>query len=113
MSELLKLKSIKFPWSFPIDIMHSYFENVAPQMFKHWAQKFFKDLSETNDYELSKVQWENIGRQLYKMKTDMPSEIGRPPRDIYKHHNGFKAVEWRNWITLFSLPLLQQYFNER
>ena len=31
-----------------------------------------------------------------KMKTDMPSDIGRPPRNIYKYHNGFKAVEWRN-----------------
>lgn len=84
MSELLKLKSIRFPWSFPIDIMHLYFENIAPHMFGHWSRTFFKDLSETNNYELSKAQWENIGKQLHKMKSDMPSEIGRPPRDIYK-----------------------------
>jgi hypothetical protein len=47
------------------------------------------------------------------LKNEMSSEIGRSPRDIFKHHSGFKAVEWKNWITLFSLPLLRQYFMER
>jgi len=42
----------------------------------------------------------------------MPAEIGRPPRDIFKYHNGYKAVEWRNWIILFSLPLLKAYLDK-
>ncbi|GET66786.1 hypothetical protein GLOIN_2v1644898 [Rhizophagus irregularis DAOM 181602=DAOM 197198] len=62
------------------------------------------------DYELSKSQWESIGIQMEKVKKDMPIEIGRPPRDIFKYHNGYKAVEWRNWIILFSLPLLKVKF---
>ncbi|CAB5099842.1 unnamed protein product [Rhizophagus irregularis] len=33
-SILFELSSIKFPRSFPIDIMHLFFENIAPQMFK-------------------------------------------------------------------------------
>ncbi|UZO27063.1 uncharacterized protein OCT59_019272 [Rhizophagus irregularis] len=37
----------------------------------------------------------------------MPSDIGHPPRNIIKHSAGFKAVEWANWIILFSLPLLK------
>ena len=55
-SELLKLKTILFPWSFPTDIMHLFFKNVAPQMFKHWSGKFFNNLLSYNDYELSKSQ---------------------------------------------------------
>ncbi|CAB4494592.1 unnamed protein product [Rhizophagus irregularis] len=43
----------------------------------------------------------------------MPIEIGRPPCDIFKYHNGYKAVEWRNWIILFSLPLLKVYLDKR
>jgi len=43
----------------------------------------------------------------------MPIDIGRPPRNIFKYHNGFKAVEWRNWIILFSLPLLKEYLDKR
>ncbi|PKC52968.1 hypothetical protein RhiirA1_447330, partial [Rhizophagus irregularis] len=43
----------------------------------------------------------------------MPNEIGRPSQDILKYHNGYKAVEWRNWIILFSLPLLRKYLDKR
>jgi hypothetical protein len=72
-----------------------------------------KNLLFSNDYELSKSQWESIGVQMEKIKKDMPIKIGRPPRDIFKYHNGYKAVEWRNWIILFSLPLLKVYLDKR
>lgn len=93
--------------------MHLFFENAAPQMFSHWSGKFFKNNLSSNDYELSKSQWESIGVQMEEIKKNMPIEIGRPPRDIFKYHNGYKAVEWRNWIILFSLPLLMTYLNNR
>ena len=50
---------------------------------------------------------------MNSFKNKIPSNIGRSPRNIFKYHNNFKAVEWRNWITLFSLPLLKQYLLER
>ncbi|GET57180.1 transposase domain-containing protein [Rhizophagus irregularis DAOM 181602=DAOM 197198] len=101
-SELLKLQTLLFPWSFPTDIMHLFFENVVPSMYAHWSGKFFyNNLLLSSDYELSKLQWKSIGIQMEKVKKDMPIEIGRPPRDIFKYHNGYKAVEWRNWIILF------------
>ena len=50
---------------------------------------------------------------MVSFKNEMLADIGHPLRDILKHHNGFKAVEWRNWITLFSLPLLKQYLTKR
>jgi hypothetical protein len=93
--------------------MHLFFENVAPQMFKHWSGKFFNNLLSYNDYELSKSQWETIGTKIEKIKRDMPTDIRHPLRDIFKYHNGYKAVEWRNWIILFSLPLLGAYFDKR
>jgi hypothetical protein len=41
-------------------------------------------------------------------RKQMPLEFGRPLRNIQKHYNGFKAVEWSNWITMYSLPFLNQ-----
>ncbi len=105
---------MKFPWSFPIDIMHLFFENVAPLMFTHWSQKFFKnDINGSNIYEINNNIWEEIGNKMKAISRDMSLDIGRPPRNIYKHHAGFKAVEWRNWITLFSLPLLNGKLDKR
>ncbi|GBC01029.1 hypothetical protein RclHR1_40380001 [Rhizophagus clarus] len=42
-SILFELKSIKFPQSFPIDIMHLFIENISINMFKHWNEAYFKD----------------------------------------------------------------------
>jgi hypothetical protein len=93
--------------------MHLFFENVTPQMYAHWTGQYFKGVSFNDDYELSKSQWESIGAKMEIIKKDMPAEIDRPPRDIFKYHNGYKAVEWRNWIILFSLPLLKAYLDKR
>ena len=57
--------------------------------------------------------WIEIGEIMEQNKKNMPSDIGRPPRNINKHSSGFKAVEWGNWITLFSLPLLRGRLNKR
>ncbi|RIA86247.1 hypothetical protein C1645_829538 [Glomus cerebriforme] len=42
----------------------------------------------------------------------MPIKIGHPSCDIFKYYNNYKAVEWRNWIILFSLPLLKTYLDK-
>ena len=39
----------------------------------------------------------------------IPTALGRPPRNITLHHRGYKAEEWANWITLYSVPLLKTY----
>ncbi|CAI2198777.1 10224_t:CDS:1, partial [Funneliformis geosporum] len=51
---------------------------------------------------------EEIENKIKEISKNMPLDIGRLLRNIYKHYTGFKAVEWRNWVTLFSLPLLNE-----
>src|SRR6266542_2414526 len=46
-------------------------------------------------------------------KKSVPLEFGRPPRCIFKHHAGYKAEEWANWITLYSVPLLKYYMQNK
>jgi hypothetical protein len=113
-SILSELKSIKFPRSFPIDIMHLFFENVAPQMFKLWSARFFKDENlNATPFTVSKIFWEEISKQMQNNKKNMPLEFGRPPRNILKHCAGYKAEEWANWITLYSVPLLKTYLPDK
>ena len=64
-SILFELKSIEFPTSFPIDIMHGLFENIAPAMLRHWSGTFFKkDIS--SEYVLSNSIWKEIGNIMEK-----------------------------------------------
>ena len=116
MSILFELESIDFPRSFPIDIIHLFFKNVAPQMFKLWSNQFFKEDSLNNlsfPFILPKSSWEEIGQIMKKNKKNIPLEFGRPPRCIFKHHAGYKAEEWANWIILYSVPLLKHYMQNK
>ena len=86
--------------------MHLMFENVAIYMFKHWIGKFFN--GENNSlYVLNMTIWNEIGKLMHKARKTFPSYLGRPPRNIVLHHNGYKAEEWAAWITIYSLPLLK------
>ncbi len=94
-SILAELQTIKFPKSFPINIMHLFFENIAIYMFKRWSGNFYKRIDTNNDPSvLSKNTWKEIGEFMHINRKQMPLEFGRPLRNIQKHYNGFKAAEW-------------------
>jgi hypothetical protein len=77
-------------------------------MLRHWMGSFFKDSTLNNQpYLLSNKQWNEIGADMDVIKKSIPVDFGRPPRNIFHHHNGYKAEEWSSWITLYSLPLLK------
>ncbi len=50
---------------------------------------------------------------MEKIRKDMPVEIGHSSRNMFKYYNDYKTVEWRNWIILFSLPLLKAHLDKR
>ena len=79
-SILFELSSINFPRSFPVDIMHLFFENIASQMFKLWSAHFFKDddLNQTS-FIISKSSWNSISTLMQNNKKQIPLIFGRPP----------------------------------
>ncbi|CAG8850794.1 14828_t:CDS:2, partial [Gigaspora margarita] len=97
-SVLFELYSISFPASFPIDIMHSLFENTAQHMFRHFNSKFFSNKKLNNaEYKITTNHWNEIGRIVEFNRKMMPSEFGRPPINIQKYYNSLKAEDWYNW----------------
>ncbi|KAL1914108.1 uncharacterized protein VTP21DRAFT_1110, partial [Calcarisporiella thermophila] len=112
---LLELRTTSIPWSFPIDIMHLFFENVAPLMYAHWTGEFpFTGAVDINtDHVLPTFVWEQIGAAMNECQKSIPSDFGRPPRDIYKFNKGFKAEEWKSWVALYSLVFLKEYMPPR
>src|SRR6266508_1265122 len=110
---LFELQSIEFPRSFPIDIMHLFFENVASHMFKLWSNQFFKDNSNILSFILPKSSWKEIGQKMNENKKNILLEFGRLPRNIFKYHAGYKAEEWANCIILYSIPLLKSHLQDK
>ena len=89
--------------------MHLFFENIAPQMFKLWSARFFKDNDlNATPFIIPKTSWDAIGMLMQNNKKNMPLTFGRPPRNIFKHNAGYKAEEWANWITLYSVSLIKK-----
>lgn len=69
--------------------------------------KFSPDFGEHPRYVLSDDDWADIGAEMSAATATVPVDMGRRPRDISKHHAGFKATEWGNWLMLFLVPLLK------
>ena len=70
-------------------------------------------LDENDEFILSKDVWETIGQEMHDGRTTIPAVYGRPPRNIFKYHNSFKAAEYSNWILLHSVLLLCGRLPER
>lgn len=83
-------------------------------MFKHWTGTFFKDADLNNEsFIINNQVWKEIGQTMHDFRKQIPLEFGRPSRNIFKYHNGFKAAEWSSWVTMFSIPLLKSKLSER
>ena len=95
--------------------MHLLYENIPGYMFKHWSGCFYPSNPSlnTNEYTIQKNTWAKIGKTMEANRKSMPTDFGRPLRNIVNHHNGYKAEEWSNWVVLYSMPLLKEYLPKK
>jgi len=117
-SILLQLHSLHFPRSFSADIMHCILQNITPTLYKIWNRtklevdnpKSHSNLREP--YYLDAKVLEVISSSLAVARPDIPAYLGHAPRRISNHYAGFKAAEWKAWLTLFGMPLLDQHLGQ-
>ncbi|CAB4435571.1 unnamed protein product [Rhizophagus irregularis] len=76
--------------------MHLFYENIALYMLKHWMDCFFKD-SILNDqlYVINNKQWIEIRIEMETVRKSIPTDFGRPPRNILHHHNAVQLCQKR------------------
>ncbi|KAF0428003.1 transposase domain-containing protein [Gigaspora margarita] len=76
---LFELNSIEFFASFPVDIMHKLFENIAPAILWYWSDTFFKDNQAANsDYILFNSNWIRIEKIMENNQMNMLLNFGHP-----------------------------------
>lgn len=74
-----------------IDPMHNLFLGTVKHLISTWI----------NNY-LSKASYESI--QIFVEEMVLPSDVGRIPHKILSGFSGFKADQFKLWITVYSIP---------
>ncbi len=124
-TELLRLRSIHFPRSFPGDIMHCVLQNVTPMLFQLWNRTKLtiddkkasnrtahQDHSGIPSYCLEKIDLDSIGDALVQSRATIPLALGHAPRRIDHHYKSFKAAEWKAWLIHYGPPLLWKHLHD-
>ena len=102
---LASLNTLNFPFSFPLDFMHLIFENLIPNLVKHYTGTF-KDLdSGTEDYELLKEDWSEICKAGSASGDTIPSSFGSWMPNIETEHLSMTAEPWEFWC-MYLAPIL-------
>ncbi|KAB5593712.1 Dynein heavy chain, cytoplasmic [Ceratobasidium theobromae] len=106
-SVLARLKSIDLATSFPYDIMHLLFENLVPNMIRHWIGEF-KGLDQgTGRYEIDKRHWAAIGNLTASATKTIPSSFVGTLPNIAQDRQLYKAEAYAFWIQYLAPILLK------
>lgn len=92
----------------PLDGLHIFFENNAPNMFKFWSGKYKSLDTGVEDYEISaevwEVIWEETAAAIQHLPADFVRVLGNGP--AY-----FTAESWCFWIVYLAPVLLEGRFS--
>ncbi|CAE6456355.1 unnamed protein product, partial [Rhizoctonia solani] len=103
---LSALRSIDMTASFPYDFMHLVFENLVPNLIKHWTGTFKRLNQGSGHYELTPAQWVAIGLETAGSTVTIPSYFVGTLPDIKEDQNLYKAEAYGFWIQYLAPILL-------
>ncbi|EUC60378.1 hypothetical protein RSOL_338630, partial [Rhizoctonia solani AG-3 Rhs1AP] len=102
-----RLRSINLATCAPYDAMHLFFENLVPNMIRHWTGKF-KGLDQgSGNYEILPEVWLEIGRLTSLVARLVPSAFVGTLPDIAQDEHLYKAEAYAFW-ALYIAPILLQ-----
>ncbi|KAG9093159.1 hypothetical protein FS749_014971, partial [Ceratobasidium sp. UAMH 11750] len=107
-----RLKSINLAHCAPYDIMHLLFENLVPNLIRHWTGNF-KGLDEgTGNYRLSPADWATIGRLSAAATRTVPSAFVGTIPDIAEDGHLYKAEAYSFWFQFIAPVVLKDRLPE-
>lgn len=110
-SILASLNTLNFPFSFPLDFMHLIFENLIPNLVRHYTGTFKELNSGTEDYELSKQDWIEICEAGSASGETIPSSFGSRMPNIETERSSMTAEAWGFWCMYLAPILLRNRFS--
>ncbi|CCO35814.1 hypothetical protein BN14_09934 [Rhizoctonia solani AG-1 IB] len=108
-----RLQSLDLATCAPYDAMHLLFENLVPNMIRHWFGEF-KGLDEgTGNYWISEEHCKVIGELTVKAVRTTPSYFVGTLPDIYKDRSLYKAEGYSYWFQHLGAVLLKGRLPEK
>ncbi|KAF9492633.1 hypothetical protein BDN71DRAFT_1396437 [Pleurotus eryngii] len=92
--------------------MHLLLENVAPNLIKLWISEFKGLDTGTEDYKLSGIAWQQIGREMKEATQSIPSAFVQALGNIAEDCSLFTAESWCFWFLHLALILLHGHFKK-
>lgn len=112
-SVFARLPSIDLSCTAPYDIMHLLFENLIPNLIKHWKGKF-KWLDEgTGDYKMSDVHWRDIGKLTEAATRTIPAAFVGTLPNIDEDQSLYKAEAYSFWSQYIAPIVLKNRLPDR
>ncbi|KAI5845146.1 hypothetical protein DFP73DRAFT_477096, partial [Morchella snyderi] len=102
LSILSQLTSIDFPRSFPPDSMHLWFENVIPDLVKHWRGKYRVIIETDDEYNIPLHEWETMSKEIACSASSFPLVFGPLLRNFLDHVHEMTAAEWQLFTFLLA-----------
>lgn len=107
---LFLLGSVRFPTSFPFDFMHLIFENLVPNLIRHYTGDFKGLGAGAESYELPNGVWETIAGTAAQSGDTIPSDFGARMPNMDTERSSMTAETWSIWIMHLGPILLRDHF---
>ncbi|KAK9371614.1 uncharacterized protein V1513DRAFT_386497 [Lipomyces chichibuensis] len=95
-SPLLDVRTLHWPESFPIDVMHLVLEGIVPRTFVRWVEMA----------KPTKLHLAGLGADIKESGSEVPAALSPSPEDVYRHYRSYRAQNWFDFLQLFVHPLL-------
>ncbi|KAF7291084.1 hypothetical protein MKEN_01490300 [Mycena kentingensis (nom. inval.)] len=106
---LRRVGSLDRARSYPWDVMHLLFENIAPNLVKLWSGEYKKLRLDcgSEDYIIPSAQWEEIKEETAEAMKYIPSAF---TRSLAGGFSKFNAEGWCFWTAYMAPSLLRGRF---
>ena len=114
-SILFRIPSIRFPYSFPIDVMHLIYLGLTRDLVALLNDSYFSGAGASRDTSqpscIQEKVWREVRREIGNAR--IPTGYGRQMRNIDKYIKSFKSEECAIFLHNLALHLLRnRVFND-
>jgi hypothetical protein len=113
LSVLSGLGSLNFPLSFPFDFMHLIFENLVPNLVRHYTGTFKGLDCGTENYLIPQEEWLEICAAGEASGDTIPPAFGARVPNLETDRSSMTAEKWAVWAMWLAPILLRGRFPDR